>query len=498
MLFLLDETDQRRINLLEVLTKQSGWITIGELARLVHASERTIHSDLIYLKNRWESPLQIEISLKNGVRMGCQNAAMLHEIQVDIFKSGIAPRFLKDLLYFPYENEEFYIKRLFISKSTFVRMVPKINARLATMNFAIERNEKGYFLHANDELELRKLLAVLYLELNPLLSQLPSLPIEWTVPGARRPVSFSRFYDIITSLLRQAPNREAVDLVLKDALALPQMVSFYFMSILREQQGFAIVRHRAMSAKIAEKDVFYLLECFPSIQPQQLGSIHALLLKPFLKPDNAALDARLEAEATAFFQRVFEELHAFCPPEIFRQLVLTMKILYDYVLTVPVPISGFLRRINGFVLSMQAVHPKLYNAFYESMVEFNRAMEADLSPSLPDLMLHACFLFPALGMASPPRRLFIVSDSGIEHASFIASFIRSAMNSSDYETVQVYPVSYASAIDPSFATSLTQEDIFITTAPALLQLAPNSNTILFHDFPSLKNFCELYDAIYSC
>jgi hypothetical protein len=147
---------------------------------------------------------------------------------------------------------------------------------------------------------------------------------------------------------------------------------------------------------------------------------------------------------------------------------------------------------------MQAVHPKLYNAFYESMVEFNRAMEADLSPSLPDLMLHACFLFPALGMASPPRRLFIVSDSGIEHASFIASFIRSAMNSSDYETVQVYPVSYASAIDPSFATSLTQEDIFITTAPALLQLAPNSNTILFHDFPSLKNFCELYDVIYSC
>jgi len=496
MLFLLDETDQRRIALLNILTHQEGWITIGALACLVRASERTVHSDLIYLKNKWESPLQIDISQKNGVRLGCQNAAILHEIQIDIFKSGVAPRFLRDLLYFPFETEEFYLKRLFISKSTFVRMIPKINAHLSAANFAIERNERGYFLHANDELELRKQLAALYLELNPLLSQLPELPIEWSVPGARRPVNFTRLYGIVSSLLRQAPNREAVDLVLKDGSALPQMVSFYFMSILREQQGFAIVRHRPISAKLSDQDVFYLLECFPSIQPQQLQSIHALLMKPFLKPANPALDARLEKEAEAFFARIFESLHVSCPPEIFRELVLAMKILYYYMLAISVPVSSFLRRSNGFVTSVQAAHPKLYDAFYESLDVFNRAMEADLFPSLPNLMLHSCFLFPALGMASPLRRVFIVSDSGIAHASFIASFIRSSMNSSDYETVQVFPVSYASAIDPAFTANLTKEDIFITTVPVLLQLAPCSTTILFHDFPSVRNFCQLYDAIY--
>ena len=123
-------------------------------------------------------------------------------------------------------------------------------------------------------------------------------------------------------------------------------------------------------------------------------------------------------------------------------------------------------------------------------------MEIDLSHSLPDLMLHSCFLFPALGMASPTRRVFIVSDFGIEHTSFIASFIQSAMNSNYFQSVQVTPVSYAQAIDPAFASGLTADDIFVTTAPAFLRLAPESQTILFHDFPSMQDFCQLYEAIY--
>lgn len=496
MLFLLDETDRRRINLLEVLTRQSGWVTIGELARLVHASERTIHSDLIYLKNKWENPLRIDISQKNGVQLGCQNAAILHEIQIHIFKSGVAPRFLRDLFFFPHQNEEFYTSRLFISKSTFIRMIPKINAHFAAMSITIERNEQCYCLRSSDELELRKLLSIFYLELNPLLAQLPGLTVEWPVPGARKPVSFSRLYEIVSYMLRQSQNREAVDLVLKDASALPQMVAYYFVSMLREDQGFSVASSRPLGAEISEQDLAYLVERFPSITKQSLQPIHAPLMRPFQLPDDPEKDTRLDAEASAFYSRVFEALHVYCPPEIQRQLVLTMKILYHYVITYPVLISGFFRRINGFVFSMQDSHPKLYDAFSENLTDFNRAMHVDLTPSLPDLLLHSCFLFPALGMASPPRRVFIVSDSGIEHASFIASFIRSAMNSAYYETVQVSPVSYASATDPAFAANLTKEDIFITTAPVFLQLAPNSTTILFHDFPSLKNLNQLYDAIY--
>lgn len=496
MMFLLDEADQRRIKLMEILMQQSGWITIGELARLVDASERTIHSDLIDIKTNWGQKLQIDISLKNGVNMGCRNAAMLHEIQIDIFKSSVAPRLLRDLFFFPHQDIEFYTGKLFISKSTLIRLIPRINAYLSALNITIERNGLNYCLNAKDELELRKLLSSLYLELNPALAQLPGLQVEWPVPGARKPISFSRMYEIVCAMLRKASNHEAVELVMRDASAIPQMVAFYFVSLLREYQGFRLTNSRPLGSELAKDDLSYIKERFPSITPEQLQPIHALLMKPFEEPDDPEEETRLTAQATDYFARVFDTLHASCPPKIQRQLVVMMKILYRFALVYPATLPGSLRRINGFISSMQRSHPKLYAAFSDQLDSFNRAMEIDLSPSLPDLMLHSCFLFPALGMASPTRRVFIVSDFGIEHTSFIASFIQSAMNSNYFQSVQVTPVSYAQAIDPAFASSLTADDIFVTTAPAFLRLAPESQTLLFHDFPSMQDFCQLYEAIY--
>ncbi|MEA4915050.1 MAG: hypothetical protein VB061_10810 [Christensenella sp.] len=496
MLALLDETDQRRIKLLEVLTNQAGWITIGELALAIHASERTIHSDLIYFKNQWDKQLQIDVSLKNGVQLGCHNAAMLHEIQIEIFKSALAPRLIRDVFFFPHQDAEFYTRRLFVSKSTLVRIIPKINAYLSVSKVLIERNELSYCLAASDEMELRKLLSTLYIELNPQLMQLPDLEVELPVPGVYRPVSFSRLYEIVKSMLLQSSDRDAIELVLMDTSALPQMAAFYFVSLIREYQGFHAASSRPLASEISAQDFQYLREHFPSISPENLQPIHALLMKPFLPPEDVTAESRLDMEARAYFERVFKALCVSCPDEIQNQLVQTMKILYHYVLIYPVNISGFIRRINGFIISLRGSHPKLFLAFSESLAVFNRAMQADLTASLPDLIQHSCFLFPALGMASPPRRVFIVSDSGIEHAAFIASFIRSSLNGESYETVQVTPVPYANAIEPGFAESLTSDDIFITTVPNLMQIAPNSQAILFHDFPSIENFYSLLNAIY--
>lgn len=496
MLALLDETDQRRIKLLEVLTQQAGWITIGELALAIHASERTIHSDLLYFKNQWDSQLQIDVSLKNGVQLGYHNATVLHEIQIELFKAAMAPRLIQNLFFFPHQDAEFYTKKMFISKSTLVRIIPKINAYLSASKISIARDGLSYCLLASDEQELRKLVSTLYIELNPLLMQLPDLEIEMALPNTKPAVSFSRLYKIVKSMLLQSSDREAVELVLKDTSALPQMAAFYLVSLVRESQGFHVSSSHPIASEISAQDVQYIAERFPSISPKNLQPIHGLLMKPFLVPENAAKEALLDTEVRAYFSRVLSTLHVSCPEEIQNQLVRTMKILYHYVLIYPVHVTGFIRRINGFVASLQGSHPKLFFAFSENLAAFNRAMRVDLSTSLPDLILHSCFLFPALGMASPPRRIFIVSDSGTEHAAFIASFIRASLNGDYYETVQVTPVAYASAIKPCFAESLTSDDIFITTVPDLMQQMSACQSILFHDFPSIENFCSLLNAIY--
>lgn len=492
---LLDETDQRRIGILDVLIQQSGWITIGEIARIVGASERTIHSDLNYIKIKWNDRLQLDVSLKNGVRLGCHSAATLHEIQVDVFKQSTAFCFLHDLFLFPYQGIEFFSKRLFVSKSTLIRMIPKINAYLSTMNIEIECRGALYCLAASDEQELRKLLSALYIELNPHLTQAPDALMNVFVPGAAEPVNFARLNHIVFEMLHQSSNRAAVSLVLIDASALPQMMAFYFISLIRESQAFHIASARPLGNEISSEDIQYLIKLFPAISQESIQPIHAFLMKPFLACEDNGLDP-LDAEVKAFYERVFQALHVSCPQETQEQLVQTMKILYHYALIYPTSFTGFIRRISGFISSLQACHPVLYGVFEDSLAIFSDAMKINLQPALSDLVLRSCFLFPAFGVASPARRVFVISDSGIEHARFIASNIRSIFNGECYETVQVVPVSYVDARNPSFPSGLTKEDILITTAPELLRLLPNQRILLFHDFPSVENYELLHKAIY--
>jgi len=495
LLTLLDETDQRRIGILEVLIQQSGWITIGEIACIVGASERTIHSDLNYIKSKWNDQLQLEVSLKNGIQLGCHSAVTLHEIQMDVFKQSTASCFLHDLFLFPHQGIEFFSKRLFVSKSTLIRMIPKINAYLSTMNIEIEYRGALYCLAASDEQELRKLLSALYIELNPQLTLTPDAPMNILVPGATEPINFARLNHIVFEMLQQSSNHAAIDLVLNDASALPQMIAFYFVSLIRENQAFHIASARPLGNEISLEDLQYLIRLFPAVSRESIQPIHSLLMKPFLSSDDSGLD-QLDTEANAFYERVFQALHVSCPQKTKEQLVQTMKILYHYALICPASFTGFIRRINGFVSSLQDCHPVLYDAFENSLALFSDAMKVNLQPALPDLILRSCFLFPAFGIASPARRVFVVSDSGIEHAKFIASNIRSFFNGEYYETVQVSPVPYADVQNSSFSSGLAKEDILITTTPDLLCLLPNQRIILFQDFPSVENFGLLHDAIY--
>jgi hypothetical protein len=496
MLALLDETDQRRIGILETLMQQTQWITIGELAQRVGASERTIHSDLVFIKNEWGEKLQLDVSLKNGVQLGCRSAAMLHDIQIDIFKSAVAPRFLRDLFFFSDQNIEFYTRKLFISKSTLVRLIPKVNACLSAVNVTIERCGLTYRLSAQDEQEFRKLFSVAYVELNREILHKRPTQIELNIPGATAPVCFPRIRGIIRAMLQQSPYRSAVELVFRDDTALTQMVAFYLVSLIRESQGFHIQSTRPLEEEISSQDLQYLIELFPGISSENLKPIHELLMKPFLTTHTTDEAAQLDREITAFYERVFAELHATCPPETLVKLKQAMEILYHYVLVCPAFATQFIRHINGFVSSVQDCHPRLYSAFQDSLSALSGAMGVDLHHILPDMIVHACFIFPALGMATPPKRIAIVSDSGIEHADFIANFIRSIFNGACYETVQVTSIPYMEAMDPAFESHYAKEDIFITTDPNLIHQITSRPVLLFHEFPTDENFGQLYDAIY--
>ena len=95
---LLDASSQRIIGILEVLSVQKGWITLTELADHVEASERTVSADLSVLRRRWGQKLRIEISTKNGIRMGNQSTGILGSVLLDLFNDSMALNWLKEIL----------------------------------------------------------------------------------------------------------------------------------------------------------------------------------------------------------------------------------------------------------------------------------------------------------------------------------------------------------------------------------------------------------------
>ena len=495
MLALLDETDQRRIFILEVLMEQPGWITIGALAQRVSASERTIQTDLVFFKNAWGDRLSLDISQKHGVRLHSRSFATLHALSIEIVKNAVAPRLIRDLFFFPDQPMEFYTNKLFISKSTFPRQIPKINAYLSRMNVFIERGSAGLHLFSPDEQSLRKLIASSYVELNPGLTHQPCANTVLTVPFAADLVDFSMLCDLVRAVLLRSKDADAVSLALSDPSILPEMTAFYLVSLVREQQGFCAESTRMETAPVSPEELQSVQTIFPSIREAQLHLIHETLTEPFLSLGDDAT-ALLHRESAAFYTRVFSALHVSCPPQTQEKLCFALEVLYRSALVRPIRAAGMIRRVSGFSSSLRVCHPKLYAAFQESLAVFSGAMQLDLLPALPDLILRACYLFPALAMAAPTRKLLVVSDSGQDHAEFVASFIRELFNGTHYQTISIQTIAYEKAMQADFDARYPDEEILITTDPALLSIQTCKTVLLFHDFPSIENFDQLYDAIY--
>lgn len=432
---------------------------------------------------------------KNGVRLLCQSFATLHTLCIDLVKRAVAPRFIRDLFFFPDQPLEFYTNKLFTSKSTLLRQIPKINAYLSRMNVFIERSHTGFHLFSPDEQSLRKLIASTYVELNPGLTHQQRESTALVVPFAADTVDFMSLCEVVRGVLLHAKDFDTAGLALNIPTFLPQMAAFYLISLVRENQGFSAKSVRNEIELVSQDELLAVRKLFPSLREEQLLPIHEMLTEPFL-PLGEEATALLQCESAAFYARVFLALHVSCPQSTQDKLRSALEIVYRYSLVRPVRATGMFRRISGFSSSVRVCHPKLYAAFQESLAVFSGTMQLDLMPSLPDLILRACYLFPAFAMAAPTSKLLVVSDSGLTHAEFIANFARELFNGSHYQTMDITTIPYEEALQADLDARYPDETILITTDPALLSLQTRKTVLLFHDFPSTENFCQLYDALY--
>ncbi len=496
MITLLPETDQRRLGILHLLSRQIGCLTVEEIAKQIGASERTVQSDLNYMKIEWGSVLPIEVSQKSGVRLANHSSAALHAVTISLFQRSVAVQLLREIILYPDQELEFYRSRLFVSRSTLIRVLPTINSQFAKTESCIHQMGTRFRLVSNNEQSLRKLLSEFYLELSPEIMMRRKQAGDFFLPGASLPVDRNCLYDFAQRYIRQSAPSERADLFCLDNAVLAMVTSYMLISLLRENQGFHAEHAGSARGKVTENDFDYLKKVFPRIERQHLMPILAMLEQVLLEPDSVEEAELLQREITRFYRALFEQLHLTCEPETQKNLERILCMIYSNRRTFPVALSSFPKRMQFLASALEQDHPAMYQAFQAELQTFSEHTGVDMMPMLSNLIVKVCYRFPNIARATVPKRVLVVSDSGRIHAEFIASYFKSLFNSSDFLAIDVTAIGLEEYLAPSFQQQAQQYDILTTSILPLSNLHLFETVIQIEDLPSRENRNALSEAIY--
>ena len=496
MITLLPETDQRRLGILHLLSRQIEWLTVEEIASQIGASERTVQSDLNYMKNEWGTVLPIEVSLKNGVRLSSHSSAAMQAVTVAMFQRSVAVQFLQEVILYPDQGLEFYRSRLFVSRSTLIRILPTINSNLAEAGACIRQIGTRFRLVAKNEQTIRKLLAEFYLELNPEIMMRRRQDGDYFLPGASLPIDRIRLFDFVQRYIWQNVPSERADLFCLDDAVLAMVTSFVLVSLLRENQGFHAKDAGTLRGNLDDQDFHYLQQVFPALERQYLTPVLCLLEQILLEPDSAEEAELLHREVTRFYQSLFEQLHLTCDSETQLQLDRVLVMMYSYRKLLPIALSHFPRRLQFLASALEQDHPALHQVFRAALQTFSERTRVDMSPMLSNLIVKVCYRFPNIARATIPKRVLVVSDSGRIHAEFLASFFKSLFNGLDFSTIEVTAFDLEEYSASSSQSLAQQYDILVTTLLPLPNVRLFETVIQIEDLPSRESLTAFSKALY--
>jgi len=477
---LLDASTQRLIRMLETLSSQDDWMTIPDLSAVVGASERTVAEDVDRMSKRWGHYLDIEISARKGVRIHRHSTAVLSRILADLFNECTALRFLEELLLFPHRGTEFYEERLFVSRSTLTRLLPRINKYLATRGMAVLRRNNLYRLVAEDELHLRVFFTAFLVALNGAdLSRL-RLPFDFRVPQA-----------VIQRIFARRLRGPALDFAVRDELTGQYHGMFYFVSLLRENQGYCVCADYDIQGEVTEAELSYFRRFFPRVAARNLSPIHKFILDSYNGWSSEEEKARISRETEAFWNGIFTRVHHRPDDGVMERLHMAVYATYFSARHRPYPKSKMFDRVGFFALSLRRHNEPFYRLVETSLAALSERIGLDLSPRLSDLLFWMFLIFPGFGDFAPQKTALVVSDFGAAHAGFLAEYVSRFFNAEGRPpALKAVPARCSGGWQLS---DVQDFDFVITTVPGVA--AEGKKTILVNDFPSRENMCEIYKTL---
>ena len=135
---LLNNTINRRLNLINILAKNSDWFFLNELANMLNVSERVLKNDLAYFRKEVDD--FTIYSSRKGIKLAFKDNKGLNTISKKILISVVPFQVLEKIFLNETKSVSQLADELFISVSTLYRIIKDINFKLKKYDIRINTN----------------------------------------------------------------------------------------------------------------------------------------------------------------------------------------------------------------------------------------------------------------------------------------------------------------------------------------------------------------------
>ncbi|WP_368251668.1 helix-turn-helix domain-containing protein [Enterococcus sp. 2201sp1_2201st1_B8_2201SCRN_220225] len=146
---LLSKTIQRRLHLIECLAHLNTWVAVDQLVQLLDCTDKTLMKDLEIINEEWEEYVQIDFSKRKGLMIRGGQTNKIKNVYQQVLKESTEFQFIERIFFEPTQDADYWIKELYVSETSFYRMIRQLTKALARHGLTLQR--KPFCLVAEDE-----------------------------------------------------------------------------------------------------------------------------------------------------------------------------------------------------------------------------------------------------------------------------------------------------------------------------------------------------------
>lgn len=401
---ILNKQTQRILDIMEIMCIDEEWIHMNELERRLRVSQKTILKDVKLIRRRWNKLVNIQTSTTLGTRFRTRNIATMAAIFNDLFQEQVSLQLLELILLEPGHSFDDYAARLFSSKTTLYRHLQNINLAFRTMGMQIQRTDNRYYIKAENEIDVRHFFACFISELY----------------GQNLREQLVARYPSLTEIIYQ----EIIEkLKIEEDIEQTYIGLLFYVSVLRESQGFNLAPERQTAIAVDERLLSRLLPFLKTLTEPMIQVAISTVIRT-LPGGNPEEHDMIVTSIDAIYHEVFRAIQTSASSRLIHEYSEQIAIVVERKRRYPFDSSVLFNRCAYFTRLFRKENEYVYSLALRCLEESGLIQRENLETLTEELIYASCMMYPQYRLYKPALNLLVISDYSQKSANFILRFLQ--------------------------------------------------------------------------